>query len=198
VTTYDPHGRTGTHGRTGAPAPPPATAAPQPPPAPPAADPGSTASPASANPPAPPPAPPGAPADPAAAAGTGPGHGLVPPATAPQRSRDGDDGRHRAVAQPNGDATGPLLGADARDRLTARLHHAISGFVDGPHKAVEEADAVFDEAARHLADALARRRRALRQPWQQPAGGGGTGEATEQLRLALREYKEATDRLLKL
>jgi len=96
-------------------------------------------------------------------------------------------------------AAGPLLGLDERDRLTARLHHAVSGFVDGPHRSVEEADRIFEEAARHLTEALAQRHRALRGPWkQQGADGAGAGTGTEELRLVLREYKEATERLLKL
>ncbi len=155
----------------------------------PAADPGSgLASPASANPPATPPVPPGAPADPAAAAGSGPGHGLVPPTTAQRRQTP--DRRHADGAE-----VAPLLDLDERDRLTARLHHAVSSFVEGPRRAVEEADHVFEEAARHLTDALAHRRRALREPW-------GSRDVpttdTEELRLALRQYKEATERLLKL
>ncbi|MFC4494536.1 hypothetical protein ACFPA8_10375 [Streptomyces ovatisporus] len=190
-----------------APAGPAGPAAPPPPEAPPhavggpPADPGSTGNPASADPPAPPPVPPGAPADPVAAADSGPGHGLVPPVAAAQRRDRGQE--HRTAALRSGDATGPLLGLDERDRLTARLHHAVSGFVDGPRKAVEEADHVFEEAARHLTDALAQRRRALRQPWQEGGDGRAADSAaadagTEELRLALREYKAATERLLKL
>ncbi|QPP10820.1 hypothetical protein G4Z16_19205 [Streptomyces bathyalis] len=107
-----------------------------------------------------------------------------------------------------------MLDRDERDRLTARLHHAVSGFVDGPRRAVEEADGIFEEAARHLEDALTHRRRVLREPWQgarhapgtpgtdsgAPSGGPGSASAaeTEELRLALRQYKEATERLLRL
>ncbi|OEV06892.1 hypothetical protein AN219_33100, partial [Streptomyces nanshensis] len=107
------------------------------------------------------------------------------------------------------DGAAPLLDRDERDRLTARLHHAVSGFVDGPRRAVEQADDVFDEAARHLEQALAQRRRALREPWQHANGPGAPEEpgdpagpdseaGTEQLRLALRRYKQATERLLRL
>ncbi|HWM37004.1 MAG TPA: hypothetical protein VNS49_07790 [Streptomyces sp.] len=158
----------------------------------PAADPGSrVGTPASANPPATPPVPPGAPADPAAAAGSGPGHGLVPPTTAERRQTP--DRRHA-----NGAGAAPLLALDERDRLTARLHHAVSGFVDGPRGAVEEADDVFEEAARHLTEALAQRRVALRESWESRRPGDAHAADTEELRLALRQYKEATERLLKL
>lgn len=157
-----------------------------------AADPGSgVGTPASANPPATPPVPPGAPADPAAAAGSGPGHGLVPPTTAERRQTP--DRRHA-----NGAGAAPLLALDERDRLTARLHHAVSGFVEGPRGAVEEADHVFEEAARHLTEALAQRRHALRESWESQSRGDAHPAGTEELRLALRQYKEATERLLKL
>ncbi|SCK06858.1 hypothetical protein [Streptomyces sp. WMMB 322] len=98
------------------------------------------------------------------------------------------------------DRTVPLLDRDERDRLTARLHHAVSGFVEGPRSAVEEADGVFEEAARHLESALTHRRRVLREPWQgaSRAAGPESGAETEELRLALRQYKEATERLLRL
>lgn len=162
------------------------------------ADPGSRrGTPASANPPAPPPVPPDAPADPAAA-GTGPGHGLVPPRPTEQsHAETSGASRHRT----EDDATAPLLGLDARDRLTARLHHAVSGFVDGPRRAVEEADDIFEEAARTLEQALVARREALREGWRNGAGGADaapSGAETEELRLALRQYKQATERLLKL
>ncbi len=203
MTTYESGRHTGAGTPPAAPAPPVAPPAETPgqPAGGPAADPGSTRSPASADTAAPPPVPPGAPGDPAAAAGSGPGHGLVPPAADPRTGQAQD---HRTAAlRSTGDAAGPLLGLDERDRLTARLHHAVSGFVDGPRKAVEEADHVFDEAARHLTEALAHRRRALRQPLQRDeqrtaAGSGGADAGTEELRLALQEYKEATERLLKL
>jgi hypothetical protein len=186
----------------GTPAPADPAAVPPAPPVPPdtAADPGSReGTPASANPAPAPPVPPDAPADPAAA-GTGPGHDLVPP-PASERSRQAPP-EDRWSAQ---DGTVPLLDRDERDRLTARLHHAVSGFVDGPRRAVEEADGVFEEAARHLEDALTQRRRVLREPWQgarhAPGGsapGSVSGAETEELRLALRQYKEATERLLRL
>lgn len=172
------------------------------------ADPGSRrGTPASANPPAPPPVPPDAPADPAAA-GTGPGHGLVPPRPTERAHAPSPSGAVRHHTED--DAAAPLLGLDARDRLTARLHHAVSGFVDGPRRAVEEADDIFEEAARTLEQALARRREALRESWRNgdgdPAGGTAgdgpdaalSGTETEELRLALRQYRQATERLLKL
>ena len=116
-----------------------------------------------------------------------PGRGPTP--TAAER-RQTPDRRHADGAE-----AAPLLDLDERDRLTARLHHAVSGFVDGPGCAVEEADHVFEEAARLLTDALAQRSRALREPWRSAAA---PTTAHGEPRLALRRYKEATERLLKV
>lgn len=175
------------------------------------ADPGSRdGTPAAADPsavPPVPPVPPGAPDDPAAT-GTGPGHGLVPPAAARRRQTPPADAREHA--EEDGADAAPLLDRNERDRLAARLHQAVSGFVDEPRRAVEQADDVFDEAAHRLEQALAERRRALREPWRDGHGPGGreevsgepadsaSGAETEQLRLALRGYRQATERLLTL
>ncbi|MBM7167372.1 hypothetical protein JQK87_02835 [Streptomyces sp. G44] len=117
-----------------------------------------------------------------------------------------------------------LFPPEERDKLTLRLQNAVSGFVDGPRGAVEEVDHVLEEAIARLSDTLAERRRVLRSSWQttpaQPAAGDGTPAAgvapggalategapapeasatdTEQLRLALRDYRETAERLLRL
>jgi hypothetical protein len=91
------------------------------------------------------------------------------------------------------------------------MRHAVVGFVDGPRDAVEEADQVLEELAARLTDAVDRRRRTLRGSWQETAKGKGDGGKdrataatsaptvdTEQLRLALRDYRALTERLLHL
>ncbi|WP_020116061.1 hypothetical protein [Streptomyces canus] len=103
--------------------------------------------------------------------------------------REGHAGRHEARLLPH----------DECDKLSARLQHAVAGFVDEPRSAVEEADHVLEEAAARFADAVKQRRRTLRNSWQ--TGDGGQNKAvsagdTEQLRLALRDYRELTERLL--
>lgn len=92
-----------------------------------------------------------------------------------------------------------LLPHEECDKLSTRLQHAVAGFVDEPRSAVEEADHVLEEVAARFADAVKQRRRTLRSSWQ--AGDGGQDKAvgagdTEQLRLALRDYRELTERLL--
>ncbi|MEU0945041.1 hypothetical protein ABZ379_19925 [Streptomyces canus] len=120
-------------------------------------------------------------ADAGSGAGTGTGAGGV-------SGREGHAG-HEARLLPH----------DECDKLSARLQHAVAGFVDEPRSAVEEADHVLEEVAARFADAVKQRRRTLRNSWQ--TGDGGQNKAvsagdTEQLRLALRDYRELTERLL--
>ncbi|MFE0181744.1 hypothetical protein [Streptomyces olivaceus] len=118
------------------------------------------------------------------------------PPPAPESAPAVDPG----TATGPGTASGPLLPREESDELGRRLHHAVTGFVDAPRASVEEADRVLEEIAARLTDAVARRRRDLRTSWQ--GTGEGTGEEaaalgtdTEQLRLALRDYRELADRL---
>ncbi|MFD9324721.1 hypothetical protein [Streptomyces sp. NPDC060065] len=85
-----------------------------------------------------------------------------------------------------------LLPQGERDKLTLRLQQALNTFVDSPRQAVEEADSVFDEVATHFTNTLTEQRRVLRSGWQDQ----DTKAQTEELRVALRQYREITERLL--
>ncbi|RPF33129.1 hypothetical protein [Streptomyces sp. TLI_185] len=114
-------------------------------------------------------------------------HGAGHEGTAPGRPT-GTPGT--AAATPTTTPTsGRLLPHDECDKLELRLRQAVSGFVDGPRNSVEEADHVVEEIAGQFTEALTRRRRTLRMSWQD-------GEDTEQLRLALRDYRNLAERLL--
>lgn len=107
----------------------------------------------------------------------------------------------RAAGEPGtrGDLhEAPLLPRDASDELGMRLQHAVGGFVDNPREAVEEADHVMEEAAARLAEALASRRRTLKASWQDTGDGPHATADTEQLRLALRDYRATAERLLRM
>ncbi|WP_200302195.1 hypothetical protein [Streptomyces adelaidensis] len=95
-------------------------------------------------------------------------------------------------------AGSPLLAHEECDKLSLRLQHAVGGFVDEPRTAVEEADHVLEDAAARFTDAVTQRRRTLRATWQTTADDRATSTDTEQLRLALRDYRELTERLLRL
>ncbi|KPI14443.1 hypothetical protein OK074_8648 [Actinobacteria bacterium OK074] len=83
------------------------------------------------------------------------------------------------------------------EKFSLRLRHAVHEFVDGPRAAVEEADHVLEEVAAGFAEAVDRRRRTLRATWELN-GGDHPDTDTEQLRLALRDYREVTERLLRI
>ncbi|MGW7075028.1 hypothetical protein [Streptomyces sp. NPDC054866] len=118
------------------------------------------------------------------------GSGAPAPAPAPAAT-----GSPATRSPATGSASGPvLLPQDERDKLGLRLQQALSTFVESPRQAVEEADGLFDEAVRHLTETLTERRRTLRASWQ----GHDTEAHTEELRLALRQYREATERLLRI
>lgn len=105
----------------------------------------------------------------------------------------------RPGSTPEPEAAGPLLAAGESDRLGERLHHAVTGFVDAPRASVEEADRVLEEISARFTDAVAHRRRTLRSSWQEAGPDGGAPSTdTEQLRLALRDYRELADRLMRL
>jgi len=83
-----------------------------------------------------------------------------------------------------------LLGSlDAGD-IRNRFLDIQAGFIDEPRQAVEEAGRFVDDLLRQVADALQQQRGQL---------AGATEEAsTEDLRLALRAYRQFVDRLLGL
>ncbi|MGW7266484.1 hypothetical protein [Streptomyces sp. NPDC054842] len=89
-----------------------------------------------------------------------------------------------------------LLPHDESDKLAKRLQQAVGGFIDEPRASVEEADHVLEEVAARFTDAITQRRRALRSSWQTSGESKGATADTEQLRLALRDYREMAERLL--
>lgn len=101
-------------------------------------------------------------------------------------------------ATPSSEA-GPsaLYPPDARDKLALRLQNAVNSFVDSPRAAVENADGVLEEAIADLTHLLTEHRRTLRTSWEAHPTEGATGD-TEALRLALRDYRETAERLLRL
>jgi hypothetical protein len=98
-----------------------------------------------------------------------------------------------APAAEGGPAAGvpaSLLGSlDAAD-IRNRFLDIQAGFVDEPRQAVEEAGRLVDDLVRQVAEALQAQRGQL--------GGSAAEGSTEDLRLALRGYRQFVDRLLGL
>ncbi|MEV4927116.1 hypothetical protein [Streptomyces roseoverticillatus] len=118
----------------------------------------------------------------------------APHAPPPEPARPPLEPVTRADGPGHAPGSGRLFPQDARDKLTMRLQRAVSTFVDSPRRAAEEAGGAFDEAVAYLADTLAERGRVLRASRQ----GQDTEAETEELRLALRQYREITERLLRM
>ncbi|MFK0279640.1 hypothetical protein ACIQVL_04080 [Streptomyces sp. NPDC090499] len=124
-------------------------------------------------------------------AGDGPGHDTD--------YTDGTDGTDGADYTDGTDAHRDgeqLMPREECGQLERRLQHAVTGFVDEPRTAVEEADRAVEEISARLTDAVERRRRTLRGSWQSADADRPGSADTEQLRLALRDYRELADRLL--
>jgi hypothetical protein len=90
-------------------------------------------------------------------------------------------------------SVGPAASGDGLGGLNQRMERAIGDFVDDPRRAVREADAVLDEAAKRLTRLLEERRTSLRGTWHDD---NGTSTGTEELRVALTHYRDLTHRLL--
>ncbi|MFI2757597.1 hypothetical protein ACH5A3_01775, partial [Streptomyces echinatus] len=122
---------------------------------------------------------------------TAPAGGLAPGAALPS------DAASPPQETPLSGTGAPLLGQEETERWERRLREAAVGFVDEPRVAVEQADRTLEEIATRFTEAVTRRRRTLRMSWEADEGPGAGAESdTEQLRLALRDYRELAGRLL--
>ncbi|WP_405886602.1 hypothetical protein OG739_12055 [Streptomyces longwoodensis] len=111
----------------------------------------------------------------------------------PTPDTSGSEGHGVAADAPS------LLSRDASDELAGRLRQTVVEFVDRPKEAVEEADRLLEELANRFTEAVTERRRTLRGAWHTDdtgKRGAGSTTDTEQLRLALRDYRELAERLL--
>ncbi|MFF4233638.1 hypothetical protein [Streptomyces sp. NPDC001820] len=119
-----------------------------------------------------------------------------------ERTDSPEHSEHSERSEPSRPQEQPLavhlIPTDEREQLALRLQQSLTGFVDGPQHAVAEAAAVLDETAKQITAALTEQRHSLRAEWQ-GAGKDSSAEAdTEELRVALRAYREVTERLLRL
>jgi hypothetical protein len=115
----------------------------------------------------------------------------VPPAPVAEPSADTTSADTAVVAAtPVAADADALLGSLDAGGIRNRFLDIQAGFIDEPRQAVEEAGRFVDDLLRQVADALQGQRGQL---------AGATEEAsTEDLRLALRAYRQFVDRLLGL
>ncbi|WP_369185171.1 hypothetical protein [Streptomyces sp. Y1] len=93
----------------------------------------------------------------------------------------------------DGDREGhdPLLPPDEADELRTRWQEIQTRFVDDPREAVRDADELVADLMRRLAEYFAGRKQGLESRWNRD------GETdTEELRMALKQYRAFFDRLL--
>ncbi|MER6290423.1 hypothetical protein [Streptomyces sviceus] len=101
-------------------------------------------------------------------------------------------GQARVSAERRRPGPRPLVPSGGQGKVLQSLRHALNTFADAPHEALEEAESAYDGATARLVSALAERRRLLRAGWQ----GRDPEARSDELRLALRQYREITQRLL--
>lgn len=89
--------------------------------------------------------------------------------------------------------TVPLFSPDETKELRSRWITAQGTFVDEPRQAVQQADSLVAATMQRLADIFAKEREKLDKQWDSDAT-----VSTEDLRLALRQYRSFFDRLLSI
>ena len=85
----------------------------------------------------------------------------------------------------------PLFADDELSELRARWDNVQTGFVDDPPDCVQKADGLVSDVVEQLTNGFTEARSRLEQQW-----GRGEEASTEDLRVALKRYREFFDRLL--
>ena len=107
---------------------------------------------------------------------------------APERTAD-----TRASANTNREELAPLFEGESADKFRTRWLAIQSKFVDDPSESVKEADDLVADVIKNITSSFANRRGSLEKGWN---NGGQT--STEDLRIALKQYRSFFERLLTL
>ena len=84
-----------------------------------------------------------------------------------------------------------LFGGDKLSDLRSRWEHVQAGFVDDPRESVQQADGLVSDVVDQLTTGFSEARSRLEAQWARGEEG-----STEDLRLALKRYREFFERLL--
>lgn len=98
---------------------------------------------------------------------------------------------NRARTNTNPDELAPLFEKDATEKFRSRWLAIQSKFVDDPTDSVKQADQLVADVIQDITKSFADRRSTLEKQWK-----GGEQASTEDLRLALKQYRSFFDRLL--
>lgn len=85
----------------------------------------------------------------------------------------------------------PLFSEETERQFRTQWHDIQTGFVDEPRRAVEEADELVARLMQQLAQSFSNQRTSLERQWEQ-----SDKISTEELRVALRQYRSFFERLL--
>ncbi|MGA5820943.1 hypothetical protein ACPC54_24125 [Kitasatospora sp. NPDC094028] len=125
----------------------------------------------------------------------GPDGGAGPARRTAGRAVEGELPADGAEPADDGEREGhdALLPPGEADELRARWQEVQTRFVDDPREAVRDADELVADLMRRLAEYFAGRKNGLESQWNRD----GDGETdTEDLRVALKQYRAFFDRLL--
>lgn len=115
--------------------------------------------------------------------------GATPPPRETEREEEGHLTESAQVTE--GQARPSLVDRNGQEGFQARWHAVQMDFVDEPRAAVERADALVAEVIDYLSEALAAERETVKRAWSQE-------DETEELRLALQDYRALFDHLISI
>lgn len=113
------------------------------------------------------------------------------PATPPATSTTATAPTSPTAQSPLATDPGPVLAPETSLDFRERWHGIQAEFIDDPRRAVEDADRLVADVARAFTASVEERRRGLTSGWEHD----GHGE-TEELRLAMRQYRALVDHIL--
>ncbi|AWK72493.1 hypothetical protein CBI38_13810 [Rhodococcus oxybenzonivorans] len=109
-----------------------------------------------------------------------------------QRSTD-EPGRQPSVEETESASDQTLFGEDELSVLRSRWDEVQAGFVDDPRECVQKADGLVSDVVDRITTGFSESRSRLEEQWARGEEG-----STEDLRLALKRYREFFQRLLAL